>query len=315
MIDLYPSIYTWRSRRGRTLGRVAAAVVLGIFLAACDNTEQDYAPTIDPADGTEAETVLFGIHPLHNPRKLNRVFGPLVDYLNANLKGSRFRLEASIDYPDFEQKLYAGKFEFALPNPLQTLKALDHGYRVFGKMADDEKFRGIFLVRRDSPVRALDDLRGKTISYPAKTALAGAMMPQAFLQANGIDVSSETTSNYVGSQESSIMNVAVGASIAGATWPPVWEQFKREQPELADQLEIRWQTEPLLNNALVVRDDVPAELANRVATLIFALQGSGEGRDILTGMELSKFEPASSTTYEPVRRFLEKFNATVRPIE
>ena len=287
-----------------------------LLVPACSGEDEiSYAPTISFAEASGSTEHVFGVHPLHNPQQLHRIYGPLVDYLNDRLGGPKLRLEASFDYNGYEQKLYAGKFAFALPNPYQTVKSLEYGYRVFGKMGDDDRFRGILLVRRDSAIQSVADLRGQTISYPAASALAGAMMPQAFLQESGLDVMRDTRSLYVGSQESSIMNVLLGTSAAGATWPPVWERFKEEQPEFAAQLELKWQTPPLVNNGLVARGGVDAELTRRIGELLFALHETEAGRIILARMALSRFEPAEDETYQPVLKFLHRFGNTVRPIQ
>lgn len=87
-------------------------------------------------------------------------------------------------------------------------------------MGDDDNFRGIILVRKDSGIKSVKDLVGKNISYPAPTALAATMMPQWYLHIHGINIHTDITNSYVGSQESSIMNVFLGKSAAGATWPP-----------------------------------------------------------------------------------------------
>lgn len=299
--------------RGATFG-VIFCFLTG--LSACSRQESStYAPTFASPGEASSNEYVFGVHPLHNPQQLHRVYGRLVDYLNAHLSGPKLRLEASFDYAGFEQKLYSGKFDFALPNPYQTVRSFAHGYRAFGKMADDDKFRGILLVRRDSRIRSVADLRGKVISYPAPTALAAAMLPQAFLQENSLDVMRDTTSIYVGSQESSIMNVVLGTSAAGATWPPIWQRFQQEKPELAAQLEPKWETPSLVNNGLVVRDDVSDDLTRKIGELLFSLHDSEEGRTILSRMALSRFEPADNNTYAPVLSFLERFSKTVRPVQ
>lgn len=157
-----------------------------------------------PASTATHKDYRFAVHPLHNPEKLFAVYGPIVDRLNAAIPEARFTLEASRNYEEFDKKLYGRQFDLALPNPYQTVNALRHGYRVFGKMGDDDQFRGIFLVRRDSPVREVADLKGKVVSFPAKTALAAAMLPQQFLHDNGLPMAAYEA-RYVGSQESSIM--------------------------------------------------------------------------------------------------------------
>jgi phosphonate transport system substrate-binding protein len=84
---------------------------------------------------------------------------------------------------------------------------------------------------------------------------------------------------------------------------------------LAAALEVAWSTDPLPNNGLVVRDDIPKEIVSQVAELLFSLHTHQQGQQWLSRMELSKFEQADNTTYDPVLKFLEKFNREVRPID
>ncbi|MCX7628562.1 MAG: phosphate/phosphite/phosphonate ABC transporter substrate-binding protein [Methylophilaceae bacterium] len=290
--------------------------MLVVLLAACDQGKETvYQPEFAAKGEDDRKEYVVGIHPLHNPQRLLEVYGPIVEYLDAQIPEARFRLEASRNYEEFDRKLDAGHFDFAMPNPYQTVRALRHGYRIFGKMADDENFRGIILVRRDSGIHEVADLKGRKVSYPAKTALAATMLPQYFLHTHGLDVNRDIENVYVGSQESSIMNVYLGHVAAAATWPVPWTTFQQEHPDMAGQLEVKWQTEPLQNNGWVVRADVPDGVAQRVAVLLFSMHQSAQGRQMLQRIPVSRFEPATEETYQPVRQFLDVFSKTVRPIE
>jgi phosphonate transport system substrate-binding protein len=290
----------------------ALAAHFGLALAA----EPEYSPEFTDAPSTSQVTeYIFGVHPLHNPERLFAVYGPIMDYLSAHIPGTRFRLEASRNYAEFDKKLDEGRFHFALPNPYQTLRSLDHGYEVFGKMGDDQNFRGIILVRKDSGIENVSDLKGRAVSYPAATALAATMMPQYFLHTHGLDVNKDIRNVYVGSQESSIMNVFHGFVAAGATWPTPWIAFQEQHPDMAGLLEVKWQTDTLPNNGLVVRKDVPKDVMSKAANLLLTLHESEEGRKLLAPIPLSRFEAASDVTYAPVREFLSRFAAEVRPPE
>jgi phosphonate transport system substrate-binding protein len=301
-----------------TTGRklcIALAGLLALVSGCSRESATDYAPQFGGQPAARMTEYVFAVHPLHNPERLFAVYGPIVEHLNVNIPGIRFRLEASRDYAEFEKKLYARKFQFALPNPYQTVKALDRGYRVFGKMGDDENFRGIILVRRDSGIRSVADLKGKSVSYPAPTALAATMMPQYYLHTHGLDVNRDIKNVYVGSQESSIMNVYLGNVAAAATWPVPWQIFVKEQPAKARELEIKWQTETLPNNSLMARDDVPQQLVEKVAGLLFSLPATPAGRRMLERIPLTRFEPATGAVYEPVRAYVKRFNAEVRQVD
>jgi phosphonate transport system substrate-binding protein len=153
------------------------------------------------------------------------------------------------------------------------------------------------------------------VSFPAPTALAATMMPQYYLYEKGLDVNKDIKINYVGSQESSIMNVFLGNAAAGATWPPPWKALSKERPQLQEALKVKWETQPLLNNGLVVRTDVPQDIVDQVSKILFDLHKSETGKMILDSMELTRFESASNETYQPVKVFLERFNLKVRKIE
>lgn len=290
----------------------AIALLISSYSHAEDST---YQPTFSPKKPDRITEYVVGIHPLHNPQRLMELYGPIVDYMNSNIPDARFKLEASRNYEEFEKKLYAGHFAFAMPNPYQTIQSVKYGYRVFGKMGDDEVFTGIILVRKDSGIEEVTDLKGKAVSYPAATALAATMMPQYFLQTHGIDVSHDIENRYVGSQESSIVNVLRGHVAAGATWPVPWKNFTIENPELANELVVKWETEPLLNNGWVVRKDIPAPVADKFSYLLFSLDKTPRGKLMLERLPISRFEPATDKTYRPVRDFLEKFSKTVRKID
>ncbi|MDD1620070.1 MAG: phosphate/phosphite/phosphonate ABC transporter substrate-binding protein [Methylococcaceae bacterium] len=276
---------------------------------------EPYRPTFGAQSLGGEKEYIVGIHPLHNPKRLFDVYGPIVDAINAKIPAYRFKLEASRNYEEFEKKLYSGHFDFAMPNPLQTIKSLDHGYRIFGKMADDNEFRGIILIRRDSGIRDVSDLKGKAVSYPAKTALAATLMPQYYLHTHGININTDIENRYVGSQESSIMNVLLGHVAAAATWPVPWKTFSAENPEQAARLEVKWQTEALQNNGWVVRNDIPASLVEQFAAILFSLQETETGQKMLAAVPVSHFEAANDQTYAPVQAFLKVFSQTVRPLE
>jgi len=294
---------------------IMSLLVVLLMLSGCGDEQQGYQPGFVAKQAQSEKSYSFAIHPLHNPEMLLERYGPIVDYLNRNIKDARFVLEASRNYEEFDRKLYAGEPDFALPNPYQTVNSLKHGYHVFGKMGDDHNFTGIWLVRRDGGIRKVGDLKGKKVSYPAKTALAATMMPQYYLHTHGIDVNRDVENLYVGSQESSIMNVYLGQVAAGATWPIPWMIFQRDHPDKAAQLVKIWETEPLINNGLVARNDMPPELVERVATLFATLHESEEGRAMLAQLPISRFERANDATYDVVRSFLDTFSRGVRPLE
>lgn len=302
--------------RRRALMRVGATALVCAGLLACSERRADIDPTpqYSRQGQVDAPVYVLAVHPLHNPARLFEVYGPLVEHLNRQMPSATFVLEASRNYEEFERKVSQRQVAFALPNPYQTLQAQKHGYHVIAKMGDDAQFRGIILVRRDAGITHVSDLRGRKVAYPAATALAGTMLPQAFFHDQGLDVNRDIENLYVGSQESSIMNVYLGRVAAGATWSQPWQAFQKTHPDQARELVVQWETQALVNNSVVARDDIPQGTVRRVADELTRLHTTGEGRTLLAAMELSRFEPADDARYAVVRQFLETFNRTVRPL-
>jgi phosphonate transport system substrate-binding protein len=291
-------------------------LMVAILLAACEQqpAEKPLQYSSVAPDGT-VPVYRLAIHPLYNPQKLSEIYQPLVAHLNQKLQGARIELEASRDYAAFEHKYTVREPALLLPNPWQTLAAMKMGYSVIAMAGDAEDFRGIFIVRKDGRIKVPTDLKGKAVSYPSPTALAAAIMPQYFLHTHGVDIKRDIQNVYVGSQESSIINVYLGKTAAGATWPPPWRLFQKDHPREAAELELAWETPPLLNNSVMVRDDVPETVRTQVAKALIELTETAQGRAILAGMETARFHAADDRSYGVVSEYIARFEKQVRRVE
>lgn len=309
-----------KKRTGRfrtaTRCRIVLFLLLG-FLSSCEPQSPDTERGPRYAD-TPEETSLtysFAVHPLYNPVEMVRIYQPLMDLLTREISGAKFQVEASRDYSQFEEKFRAWGPDFLLPNPWQTLEAIKSGYSVLAMAGEPKDFRGIFVVRKDSSLVVPRDLKGKSVSYPSPTALAGCILPQYFLHSHGVDVTHDLINRYVGSQESAIMNVYFGQTAAGATWLPPWRFFVREHPDEAAELKVIWETESLVNNSVMAGNHIPEELRNRVRNVLIHLDESPSGREILAGMETTRFLIADNGDYEVVSRFIQRFEREIRQVE
>lgn len=293
-----------------------AGMLAVLLLAACEQrAAQKPLPYSTAPAASEVSLYRLAVHPLYNPAKLSAAYQPLVEHLNRQMENVHFELEASLDYASFEKKYRARGPALLLPNPWQTLQAMQAGYHVIAMAGDAQDFKGIFIARRDSGIKTPADLKGKVVCYPAPTALAAAIMPQYFLHTHGIDVNKDIQNVYVGSQESSIMNVYLGRAAAGATWPPPWRLFQKENPREAAQLMLLWETPSLINNSVMARDDVPQAVRESVTRALLALTQTPAGRAVLLGMETGRFHAANDASYALVAPYIERFEKQVRKVD
>jgi phosphonate transport system substrate-binding protein len=294
---------------------VLAALLLGAAVA-CSEPAARGGPTFSSQPPSqEAPVYVFAVYPLHNPAKLLAAYQPIVDHVNRRLQGAQLALEASRDYAAFEAKVQDRRPELILPNPLQALRAMRRGYHVIARVGDPAEFRGLFIVRRDSRITRPADLKGSAVAYPSPTAHAACILPQWFLHTRGVDVRRDIENLYVGSQESAILNAYQGRVAAAATWSTPWRVFLREHPAEAAELKVIWETEPVMANAVMVRDDVPADLAARVREALLELGATAEGQALLGASEVSGFHPATDRDYEVARTFAARFEREVRSLE
>lgn len=295
--------------------KILLVVLVGFVSACAENESESYRPAFSDVSSQTVQEYRFGFHPMHNPQRLHAIFSPMIDYLNSHITGAHFVFEGSRDFSAFDKKLYSRQFHFSLPNPYQTINAIDKGYNVFAKLGDDDDFRGVIIVRKDSGIEKVSDLIGQSVSYPAPSALAATLMPQYYFQIHGVNVMEQLDNRYVGSQESAVMNVFLKQTAAGATWTTPWKNLTTERPELMDELKVIWRTDALVGAGLVVLPEVPVDVVAQVTELLTGLKNSDEGRLILERMGISEFEAANNEVYEIVREFVRKFESSVRPIK
>lgn len=252
---------------------------------------------------------VFGFHPHLNPRELYAAYRPILDYLERKLPDVRFRLEGARDYGEFEARLAARHYDFALPNPVQTLAAQKAGYRVIAKNYPDEDFRGQ-LVARKGRVRHLHELAGQTVCFPSETAVAATLLPLDHLQRHGVPVKS-LERRYVGTQVAAILNAYAGDAAACGVSARFYRAWARDEPAKAQPMEILFTTEPAPHNAVVARNDLPPALTERVASALVDLERDPQVDTSVFKLGQHRFERASDATYAPFRRFLERYDREI----
>jgi len=284
-----------------------SCLICVLFITGCSRVSRtDYLPTVSSTPLAPAQTEYsFGVIPLHNAVRLFEIYRPLIDEINSHISGFTIKLETAIDHPHYETKVLRRKLQFVMLNSHLVIPAEERGYVIIGRTADS--IRGIILVRADSNIRRVADLKGASISFGSRTDLAGDMMPKLLLKQNGLNVDRQAAPKYVRSPESVILNVFYGRTEAGCVPESAWLTFRAARPEVARQLVARWRTDPIIGLGILARDDVPRERVQKVARALFDLENSERGREILGALGISSFKPANEATYDRVWEFLNDY--------
>jgi len=104
-----------------------------------------------------------------SPIALFKRFTPLIEYLNNKVKRD-FIIETSHNFSQHVKKTASRRFDFLLTAPHFVLAAVNTGhYRVIATY--NKPLTAIIVVHKNSAIRSLSDLHGKTISTPAPEAI------------------------------------------------------------------------------------------------------------------------------------------------
>jgi len=165
-------------------------------------------------------------------------------------------------------------------------------------------YRGVIFVREDSPIRNLDDLRGKTIAMVRSTT-AGDLYPIYELKRkNLLHVKDQPKILWVGTHDAVIREVVEGNCDAGAAKDLRLDAYAAS----SDALPVRRLAvvPPVPNNALVLSSkSAGTETGTALTNLLLSMHESSEGRKVLAELGIKQFTPCSPREYQPIMDMIE----------
>jgi phosphonate transport system substrate-binding protein len=180
------------------------------------------SPT-DPDELLDPKTLIFSYTPVEDPAVWAGIWTRFIDHLEkvTARKVTFFQVQ---NYSAQLEALRSGRLHVAGINAGSTPVAVNcGGFVPVVQMATPEGNWGYtmeFIVPKDSPIKALPDLKGKTIAFVSPTSLSGYKAPVLFLKREvGLLPERDYTSRYTGKHDTSIMGVAnndfEAAAVAG----------------------------------------------------------------------------------------------------
>lgn len=285
------------------------AFITAILFFSCKNSSKP--PAYQPVYSTNVDsdkTLLLGLPAF----SFYDSFENLCKYLTRKLPGGvRVQPVAAVSFDEYAARTKKGEFAITFSNGAFALQLDSLNYSIVAKVIDDSKYRGVILTRKDSVFKTVGDLSNKIICCPGLSTLAGAKMPLYFLARNGLNVKTDLKIMNVTSFETVFMNVYLGKCSAGTAWLESWDSFAKLRPDIGSKLEVRWQTDPLPNVAMLLRDDVDPLVKNALIQLFIDLPKSEEGKKLLQQIGYAGFEKADATNYRSVKDFLNMYEKTI----
>jgi len=243
----------------------------------------------------------FDVVPQFTAAKIYTTWSPLLQRIGQEA-GLCFELRVAPTIPEFEQRLLKGDPEFAFLNPYHAV--LGYQKKKYQPLLADSEdlLTGILVVRADSPIKSLDELKGKSITFPAPNAFAASLLIRAELAKKKIDV----TPVFVKTHSNVYRSVISKDAIAGGG---VNNTLDNEAPEVRQQLRVLFETPAYTPHPIVTHPSVPANVRERFFTAMMKLAQDDEGRKLLDGINLNKPQSVSyAKHYKPLESLqLEKF--------
>lgn len=176
-------------------------------------------------------------------------------------------------------------------------------------------FSGL-VVRADSKIKSIKDLKGKSIVFVDPQSASGYLYPQVYLRKNNLKDESFKSVTFSGSHAASVEKLENKEADVAAVFVDdektndgAWERFKKNPKS---KFRLLWVSAPIPNDPIVVRQDFYNQYPKLTHELMYELiemqSDAGTKKLISEVMGKGELMPATSKQYDPVREVKKVFN-------
>jgi len=292
----------------RLLGAAAiAAMTLG--LAACGKGEETKS-------GAAPSEITFSILSAEGQASAGPLWQPLLDDMSKAI-GVPVKPYFGSNYTVLVEAMRGNHTQVGWFSAKPEVEAIDRANaEVIARTVNREgldSYQSTLIVKKGSGI-TLDKVLacGKQYNFGIGDAqsTSGTLAPMTFLfNARGVVPSQCFKTVRSANHQANAFGVATGV-IDVATSNSVNLVFmRRENAQLADQIEEIWTSPPVPESGIVVREDLDPALKEKIRGF-FLTYGQGEGpeaerqRKVLAGLEYSRFAPADDSYLNPIREMI-----------
>jgi phosphonate transport system substrate-binding protein len=290
-------------RFDRTVGATPAVMGAGArwLLAACLAWLVLLAGAVSASD--RDRPLLLGVHPFLAPAELRLRFDPLAAYLGDAL-GQPVVVRVGRDYEEHIEEIGHDRLDIAYLGPASYIRLT----RQFGDrpvLARLERsgralLTGRIVVRDDSAITRLADLRGKRFAFGDPASTMSSIVPQAFLAEAGIGLGDLAQFRHYQGHDNVALAVLSGQADAGALKDEVYQQFEPRGLRAIAALP------PVSEHLFVTRSDMPPARVARLRGLLLAIDQDPRGQRALRALHRAAtgLRTVSDADYDNLRAML-----------
>lgn len=285
---------------------LCAALAAALGLSSCGKSE-------DKPAAAQPETLTFSILSAENQTSMQPLWQPLLDELSAQI-GVPVKPFFATNYTSLVEAMRFKQVQMGWFSAAPALQAINRADgEVLGRVVDaggEATYKSVIIVKKGSGI-TLDKLLkcDKTLDFGLGDAqsTSGTLAPMAYVfTPRGVDPTKCFKTVRSASHQANVFAVANGV-VDAATNNSVGLVFaKRENPEIADKVEVIWESPPLPESSIIVRKDLDPALKEKIRQF-FLTYGTGtdeeaeKQREVLKGLAYGGFRPADNSYLDPVR--------------
>jgi len=291
----------------RQTGILLCALLLALALHGCRDRER--SEMNEPEPGAKKEFII-GIVPEHNIFRQKERYEPLALYLSRKM-GLRVELRVMAGYGNALASINTGELDAAFLGSFTAAEAIRKtGAQPLARPQYPDgtsTYHGMLFTRKDSSIRSVQDMRGRTFAFVDRATTAGWLLPLHYFKEHGIDDPEAWLGEvyYTGTHEDAIMDVLIGKADIGAAKNTVFAALAEADERITNELEILATSPPVPENGLLVCRDVGETLRMKLREILLAMHQNREGRSALDTLGVTKFIETTEKDYDPVFTYAE----------
>ena len=292
------------------LGRIAGlfgAAAVAMTATACDSGKR-----AEPAAGE----IVFSILSAQGQASAAPLWQPLLEDM-AEAVGAPVRPYFASTYDDLVEAMSEGRIHAGWFSAQPAARAVDTAgaevlVRTIGEDGADS-YRATLIVRSGSGITLKDVMAcGRRYDFGAgdPRSTSGTLAPQTFLfRPRGIDPETCFRAIRPANHEANAFAVASGTLDVATSNTVSTETLRRQNPAVADQIQVIWRSPALPESGILVRGDLDPAVKEKIRSF-FLTYGQGEGaqaerqRRVLASLGYSRFSAADEDYLDPVREMM-----------
>jgi phosphonate transport system substrate-binding protein len=242
--------------------------------------------------------------PDENPNELMRIYTPFSEYLAKEL-GTKVQFTPVVDYAATVEGLDARKLDLVWYGgftSVQAVRRTNGNARRLALRQEDAEFKSVFISRRDSGIKKLEDLKGKTFAFGSVSSTSGHLMPRYFMLQAKLDPSKDLKqAAFSGAHDATALWVESGKVEAGALNFLVWDKLVKQKKVDTAKVDVFYTTPPYADYCWTVRADLDRGLQDKITAAFLKLDyANPEHRKLLDLHRTKKYIRANDADWKAI---------------